>query len=79
MSQSDEDQEYTRELTEFRAEKDAFFGSAPQSPIPSNERRDFETPRFADPRRSSEQIHLRAFNPVSTTGTSRLWMVCSRR
>ncbi len=49
MSQSAEEQEYIRELTEFRAEKDAFFREEPQSPIPSNERCDFQGLRYFPP------------------------------
>ena len=49
MSQSDEEQAYARELTEFRAAKDAFFRGEPQSPIPANERRDFTGLRYFPP------------------------------
>jgi uncharacterized protein len=49
MSQSAEEQTYTRELQEFRAEKDAFFREEPQSPIPSKERKDFTGLRYFPP------------------------------
>ncbi|HUY76507.1 MAG TPA: DUF1684 domain-containing protein [Ktedonobacterales bacterium] len=34
-----EREDYTQQLTEFRRQKDHFFGSSPQSPIPAAERR----------------------------------------
>ena len=42
---------YVQQITEQRAQKDAFFGSAPQSPIPARERAGFTGLRYypADP------------------------------